>query len=86
MDNSFEGLTQKLNAAIEFVKQRSNDILLILVVTIKDSDTYLSQYDYTTEYFSADELSDYIDALESLGVLRDVSYGEDDFVQKLSIF
>jgi D-alanine-D-alanine ligase len=84
MDNSFEGLTQKLNAAIEFVKQRNNDILLILVVTIKDSDTYLSQYDYTTEYFSADELSDYIDALESLGVLRDVSYGEDDFVQKLS--
>lgn len=84
MNNSFEGLNQKLNVAIEFVKQRSNDILLILVVKVKDSDTYLSQYDYTSEFFSADELSDYIDALESLGVFRDVSYGEDDFVQKLS--
>ena len=57
MNNSFEGLNQKLNVAIEFVKQRSNDILLILVVKVKDSDTYLSQYDYTSEFFSADELS-----------------------------
>ena len=75
MNNSFEGLNQKLNAAIDFVKQRSNDILLILVVKVKDSNTYFSQYDYTSEFFSTEELSDYVDALESLGVFRDVSYG-----------
>lgn len=84
MESSFEGLCQKLKTAIEFVKQRSNDMLLILVVRVKDSDTYLSQYDYTSEFFSTDELSDYVNALESLGIFRDVSYGEDDFVQKLS--
>lgn len=68
MDNSFEGLTQKLNAAIEFVKQRSNDMLLILVVKVKDSDTYLSMYDYTSEFFSTDELSDYVNALVSCNI------------------
>lgn len=83
MDNSFWRLCYKLKSAIDFVKQRSNDILLILVVKVKNSDTYSSQYDHTSEYFSTEELSDYIDALESLGIFRDVSYGEDDFVRKL---
>ena len=84
MDSRFEELSQKLKSAIEFVKQRSNDMLLILVVKVKDSDTYLSMYDYTSEFFSTDELSDYVNALESLGIFLDVSYGEDDFVHKLS--
>ena len=36
MDDSFDGLNQRLNAAIEYVKQKINDILLILVVPKKD--------------------------------------------------
>ena len=30
------------------------------------------------------ELSDYIEALDSLGIYHDISYGEDDFIRKIS--
>lgn len=74
----------RLQKAIDFVKQRKDDVVLLLVVKMKTSNNYIDQYDFSTEFFSEDELMDYIDALESLGIYRDISYGEDDFVRKIS--
>lgn len=76
--------TSRLQKAIDFVKQRKDDVVLLLVVKVKTSNEYIDQYDYSTEFFSEEELMDYIDALESLGIYRDISYGEDDFVHKIS--
>lgn len=85
MDRNIYNITNnRLQAAIDYVKQKRNEIALFLVVNLKTSSNYLNQYDFSSEFFSEDELSDYINALESLGIYRDVSYGEDEFIRKIS--
>ncbi len=83
MDDISSTTVNQLQAAIDFVKKRKEEIVVYLVVKLKDSDNFLDQYDYSSEFFSEEELSDYINALESLGIFRVVTYGEDDFIRKL---
>lgn len=73
-----------LEEAIRYVKQHLNNIVLLLVVKMKSSNDYKNQYDVETEFFSEEELSDYIEALDSLGIYHDISYGEDDFIRKIN--
>ena len=73
-----------LEEAIRYVKQHLNNIVLLLVVKMKSSNDYKNQYDVETEFFSEEELSDYIEALDSLGIYHDISYGEDDFIHKIN--
>lgn len=73
-----------LEDAIRYVKQHLNNIVLLLVVKMKSSNDYKNQYDVETEFFSEEELSDYLEALDSLGIYHDISYGEDDFIRKIS--
>ena len=84
MDEIADNTIHKLQEAINFVKQRRGDIVLFLVIKMKSTNEYYNQYDFSTEFFSEEELSDYIKAIESLGIYRDVSYGEDEFIEKIS--
>lgn len=84
MDGFLDNTISKLHEAISFVKNRTEDIVLFLVVKMKASNIYHNQYDFSTEFFSEEELSDYIKAIESLGIYRDISYGEDEFIEKIS--
>ena len=83
MDNPAFGKVVLLEKAIRYVKQYSSDIVLLLVVNMKTSTDYLNQYDAATEFFSQDELSDYLNALDMLSIYHDISYGEDDFIRKI---
>ena len=73
-----------LEEKIRYVEQYLNDIVLLLVVKMKSSNDYQNQYDVETEFFSEEELSDYIEAFDSLGIYHDISYGEDDFIRKIN--
>jgi D-alanine-D-alanine ligase and related ATP-grasp enzymes len=84
MDEIRNDTILRLQEAIKFVKKRTEDIVLFLVIKMKSSNNYYNQYDYSTEFFSEEELSDYIKAIESLGIYRDISYGEDEFIEKIS--
>lgn len=85
MDGIINGLDtiKVIEDAIRYTKLHSADIAVLLVINMKTYDGYRNQYDITTEYFSEDELSDYLEALDSLGIYHDVSYGEDEFLQKI---
>ena len=83
MGNTISDKKIILEHAIRYVKQHTDNIILLLVVNMKSSNKYQNQYDVGTEFFSIDELSDYIEALDSLGIYHDISYGEDDFIQKI---
>lgn len=84
MDNIISDKYTNLDKAITYVKQYLNDIVLLLVVKMKSSYNYQDQYDVATEFFSEEELSDYIEAFDMLGIYHDISYGEDDFIHKIN--
>lgn len=72
-----------LTRAVDYVKKNCGDIVVLLVVKTKSSNDFQNQYDVSTEFFSTEELADYIEALNVLGIYHDISYGEDEFIDKI---
>ena len=72
--------------AIDFIKSHSKEIMLLLVVNIKmpENNMTVGVYDFQTEFLSDEELEDFIRVLDELEIYRDLSYGEDAFLKKIT--
>lgn len=80
-----EIIKTKLKEITTFFKAHNNEILLLLVVNVKSNcNITFNCYDYETEFFSHEELNDFIEAIEEIGIYRDVSYGEEEFLSKIN--
>ena len=81
-DTTLKNIKNKIS---EFQKQHK-DIIILLVINLKSeiTDAPNNCFDYETEFFSLEELNDFINALNQLEVYHDISYGENDFINKVS--
>lgn len=74
-----------LKEIITHFKKHQEEIALLLVVNLKSSSIITDNcFDYETEYFSDEELNDFICVLNQLNIYHDISYGESDFVSKIN--
>ncbi len=83
--NKSNNLRAELQKIITLFKAYQKEIAVFLVVNMKHSSAISDNcFDYETEFFSDEELNDFIDALTQLEIYYDISYGENDFVNKIN--
>lgn len=78
-------LKLKIKKVTDFFYTHRNEVILLLVIKMKSStNNTFNCYDYETEFFSEEELNDFIEVLEEIGIYRDISYGEEEFLSKIN--
>ncbi|MBF0650419.1 ATP-grasp domain-containing protein [Dysgonomonas sp. GY75] len=76
--------TERAKRIIDFFKKEASEISVFLVINMKTQGFSSNDiYDLQTEYFSDEELGDFINVLEELGIYHEISYGEKEFAQKV---
>jgi D-alanine-D-alanine ligase len=78
------GDTERTKRIINFFRKEASEISVFLVINMKTQGfTSNDIYDLQTEYFSDEELGDFINVLEELSIYHEISYGEKEFARKV---